>query len=585
MSVRVAKTLNRPMAQMPLPGFNQLTAAVEQLARADEEGRGAVFTKRAVVEFILDLVGYRVDEPLLQKHLLEPSFGAGDFILVAVERLLLSFRNSHHQINDSIGILRDCLRGVELHHASYDRTRKKLQTLLQKFGFEQHSITVLLDAWLIRDDYLLTEFAFEFTHIVGNPPYVRQELIPKILMEAYRSRFHTIYDRADLYVPFIEKSLHLLKDGGVLGFICSDRWMKNRYGGPLRKMVTDRFRLKYYVDMVDTLAFHSDVIAYPAITVIANEQSGPTRIAKRPSIDPKTLAELADTLTKCSGTKSFVQEVDHVPVGDDPWILESFSRLAVVRRLEETFPTLEEAGCRVGIGVATGADRCFIAPFDNLDVEPDRKLPLATTKDLHEGNVVWSGQGIINPFDADGTLVPLENYPKFSAYLKKHEDALRSRYVAKRSPHAWYRTIDRIDPVLAGQPKLLIPDIKGEAHVVYENGQLYPHHNLYFITSEKWDLRALQGLLLSGIAQLFVSLYSTKMRGGYLRFQAQYLRRIRIPRWEDVSEQLRQDLIVAAENNDLAACNKAACMLYSLNKDEQMALTNDMEQQSRCRLN
>ena len=66
---------------------------------------------------------------------------------------------------------------------------------------------------------------------------------------------------------------------------------------------------------------------------------------------------------------------------------------------------------------------------------------------------------------------------------------------------------------------MLVPDIKGEAHIVYEPGKLYPHHNLYFVTSRDWELRALQAVLLSDITRLFIELYSTKMRGGYCVFK------------------------------------------------------------------
>ena len=66
--------------------------------------------------------------------------------------------------------------------------------------------------------------------------------------------------------------------------------MKNRYGGPLRQLVAEEFHLKIYVDMVDTPAFHTDVIAYPAITIIAREKPGTTRIAHRPEIDARALA-------------------------------------------------------------------------------------------------------------------------------------------------------------------------------------------------------------------------------------------------------------------------------------------------------
>lgn len=125
----------------------------------------------------------------------------------------------------------------------------------------------------------------------------------------------------------------------------------------------------------------------------------------------------------------------------------------------------------------------------------------------------------------------------------------------------------------------MIPDIKGEAHIVYEDGKLYPHHNLYFITSDEWDLKALQAVLLSGIARLFVSIYSTRMRGGYLRFQAQYLRRIRLPRWQDVPEEIKSALSEAAERGDTAACNAATFELYRLSKEERAALGGNGEGQ------
>src|SRR5258707_182211 len=77
-------------------------------------------------------------------------------------------------------------------------------------------------------------------------------------------------------------------------------------------------------------------------------------------------------------------------------------------------------------------------------------------------------------------------------YVEARKSEIAARHVAQKSPKSWYRTIDRIYPTLASKPKLLIPDIKGEAHIVYESGRFYPHHNLYYITSEEWDLKALQ---------------------------------------------------------------------------------------------
>lgn len=350
--------------------------------------------------------------------------------------------------------------------------------------------------------------------------------------------------------------------------------MKNRYGGPLRELVATKFHLRVYVDMVDTPAFHSDVIAYPAITIITREKAGPTRIAHRPAINADTLAKLAFDLNaeRLSNDNDAVREMHSVTAGSEPWILDSSDQLALVRRIEKAFPSIEEAGCKVGIGVATGADQAFIAPFDDLDVEDDRKLPLVMTRDIRGGVVAWRGFGVINPFEDSGGLVDLADYPKLARYLERHKDAIAKRHVAQKISANWYRTIDRIYPSLAAKPKLLIPDIKGEAHIVYEEGRLYPHHNLYFITSDSWDLHALQAVLLSGIARLFVATYSTKMRGGYLRFQAQYLRRIHIPHWADVSKALRTKLQTAGQKRDIEACNEAVFELFSLTKEEQRIL-------------
>jgi hypothetical protein len=86
--------------------------------------------------------------------------------------------------------------------------------------------------------------------------------------------------------------------------------------------------------------------------------------------------------------------------------------------------------------------------------------------------------------------------------------------------------------------------------------------------SNEWDLRALQAVLLSDVTRMFISLYSTKMRGGYLRFQAQYLRRLRIPHWRDVPSALRAQLIAAGLSRTVEACNAAATPLYKLTGSE-----------------
>jgi hypothetical protein len=564
--------------QLSLLEGPEVEAAVAVMAESGAESRGAVFTRREVVDFILDLVGYTVDKPLHHARLLEPSMGQGDFLTPVIDRLLEAYKRHAGEGSDVVKDLGDCILAVELHRTSYEETRAMVLGALRENGLTAGQGAALCERWLRQGDFLLLPLEQGFTHVIGNPPYVRQELIPDVLMAEYRRRFSTIYDRADIYVPFIERSLSLLTPGGHLGFICADRWIKNRYGGPLRRFVADKFHLKCFVDMVNTDAFLSDVIAYPAIVVIGREKTGPTRIAVRPTIEAGELSSLASAMTAAKlGKDKRVTEVARAAVGSEPWMLSAPDQLCLVRRLELQYPTLEETGCKVGIGVATGADQVFIAPFDELDVEPDRKLPIAMTRDIVTGSVKWRGFGVINPFGADGKLVALKDYPKLARYLALHGAAIKARHVSKKNPHSWYRTIDRIYPELVAVPKLLIPDIKGAAHIVYEPGKLYPHHNLYFITATEWDLRALQAVLLSDVTRAFITLYSTKMRGGYLRFQAQYLRRLRLPLWRDVPAVLRKELIKAGKSHDASACDAATAKLYKLTSQERQALAADPE--------
>lgn len=555
--------------QPALLGLCPIAQAVERLAH-DSHGdeRGAVFTRREVVDFMLDLAGYTPDRPLHTMRLLEPSFGGGEFLLAAVARLLLAY-----QAAGGVGDLSPCIRAVELHRDTFTATKRLLEILLSQHGIPKPEVDRVLNMWLLSGDFLLSPLPCQFDFVVGNPPYVRQELIPAALLMEYRKRYATLYDRADLYVPFIERSLALLAEGGRCALICADRWTKNRYGAPLRALVANGFHLRAYVDMVDTPAFNAQVVAYPAITLIEKARPGPTLVAQRPVIDESSLSLLARALLRGTADDTVgVTLVAHAASGAEPWVLSSSAKRALLRRLEAEFPLLEEAGCKVGIGVATGADKAFIARMEELDVEPSRKLPLVTTKDIASGEVRWLGLGVINPFEDDGKLVDLARYPKLNAHLARHHSAIMGRHVAKKTPANWYRTIDRITPALAARPKLLIPDIKGSAHVVYESGTLYPHHNLYYVESSEWDLRALQAVLLSSVARQFVAAYSTAMRGGFLRFQAQYLRRIRLPEWASVSQKLRERLVQAAIALDLAECDRVTAELYGLTEDETISL-------------
>lgn len=556
-----------------MPRAEPVQAAIASLAhQGNIEERGAVFTKTPVVDGILDLCGYRSDRDLAGLRILEPSFGDGEFLFAAIRRLLASCRRRRVPAARWAKLLAGCVTAIELHVPTFERTKSRLIDMLTAEGMGAVPARQLADAWLTQDDFLLTPIQGSFDVIVGNPPYVRQERIPGALLSVYKQRFSTLYDRADLYVLFFERCLDCLKPGGVLGFICANRWVKNKYGGPLREKIAKQFNLDVYIDMAQIDAFEHKVDAYPAITVI---RRGPVTstcvVTQAHGVELERLFAVVGS-RKQSTQRPRVTTVQQVACGRDPWLVDSPEIIATVRRLEARLPTLEQAGAKVGIGVATGADKIYIGNYDELPVEDARKLKLAVSADLKPGGLQWSGKGLVNPWLPGGGLADFKDYPQFAAYLNHHAAKLKKRHTAKKSPRAWYKTIDRVYAKLTTSPKLLIPDIKGEATVVYDEGLYYPHHNLYVVTSKTWDLRALQAILKSSIALMFVATYCVRMSGGFLRFQAQYLRRIRVPQWDDLTTKQRADLVTIADATEPEKIDAVVFPLFKLSKTEASAI-------------
>lgn len=511
----------------------------------EEKSRGAIFTRKPVVDFMLDLIGYTADRPLHELTILEPSFGGGRFVLSVADRLLSAWKAAG---GVDARKLRDVVRAVELDTDTAVQFGAVLRSHLQGAGLSAEEAEMLAEAWIQHEDFLLAGFDQKFDFVIGNPPYVRQELIPDDLLRLYRSAYPTMVGRADLYIAFMERSLDLLKTGGRLSFICADAWVKNDYGRGIRAKIAADFHLAYYVDMYGLDAFEVQVGAYPSITVIEHGKPGPVEVAQAISVDRTYLDGLSASLKSGKVDRPDITALEAVR-GSNPWLLSTSASLVVINDLESRFPTVVEAGCRVGIGVATGADKAYIGQLDALDVEDDRKLPLATNKDVPGGQLVWSGKGVVNPWRDEGGLVDLAAYPRLAAHLEPFREQLERRHTAKGdTARKWYRTIDRITPSLTYEPKLLIPDIKGNGDAIaFDPGTLYPHHNLYFVTSRSWNLRALQALLRTGIAHMFVAAYSVKIGGGYLRFQAQNLKRIRVPFWESIAPEDQSEMIRAGE--------------------------------------
>lgn len=527
---------------------------------------GEVFTRRWVVETMLDLVGYTPDRDLTRMRLIEPSIGSGAFIVPVVERLLASARRLEATVDD----LRDCLFGMDLQAAHVATCRSMVASMLREHGFTTHDAETLTINWLHEGDFLLNEVPDDADFVVGNPPYIRTEDLDNSAEAAYRTRWTTMRGRADIYVGFYERGLTLLRPEGQLSYICADRWMHNSYGKALRRLIYQRYAVETVWQMHGVDAFEAEVSAYPAITVIANaQQREASFIDTTESFNESSAHEALLFVQGCEETERGTGwEGVRLPSWfetDDFWPAGSPGTIKLLERLQEHFPTLEADGTtRISIGVATGNDKAYLISVNTLaDVEPDRLLPLVMADDIRQGVLKPPSMQLLNPWDEYGNLIDLADYPRFARALEERP-AIRQRYVAKKNPDKWYRTIDKVYPGLAERPKLLLQDMKAQITPVFEPGGLYPHHNLYYIVSETWDLEVLGGLLLSSIAESFVTAYGVKMRGGTLRFQAQYLRKIAVPRPDELTEDVSERLRTAFRAKDRIAANLAAEDAYGL---------------------
>lgn len=254
--------------------------------------------------------------------------------------------------------------------------------------------------------------------------------------------------------------------------------------------------------------------------------------------------------------------------GGELWPTGSAARLALIEHLNDRFDPLHNPSTRtkVSIGIATGADKVYVTK-DPTVAESDRMLPLSMAQDLVTGAFEWHGNYLVNPWADDGSLVSLDEYPRMAAYLSQHP-ALRERFIARKDPKSWHRTIDKVNPELTAKPKLLLQDMKAHIHPVLDPGRFYPHHNLYYVVSDTWDMEVLGGLLLSRIAQAFVEAYCVRMRGGTLRFQAQYLKRIRVPAPHSITESTQAALRDAFHTRDVYAATEAAADAYGIDLAE-----------------
>lgn len=497
--------------------------------RANGNAHGDVFTSPEIVCYMLDIAGYTASCNLSQVIVLEPSCGEGSFIIEIARRLKDSASRYHFDFKEAFY---RCVFAYDVDTAKINKCKKELLAL----GIEPSEKNCQVA------DFLSTEVP-KVDLVIGNPPYVRYENIPETKRNLFKNIFKTFHYRADLYVPFYEKSLRCLKTNGKHCLICANRWHKNEYGKKLRNFVAQNYRLETIIDLEQANAFQEKVLAYPAITLISNQ----SRTSTLSYAEIKSVQELEKI--------SFATRP--VPKNDD-W--SCIFNQAVVN---ENLYTIEELGFRIGIGVATGADHVFISKdLPNL-VEKELLLPALNAKNLTGNQLQWNGEYLLNPYAENGELINLSKFPRVKKYLNFYKEKLSNRHIVKKNNAKWYKTIDKINPQLKYKSKILLPDISGNRFVFMDEGNYYPLHNLYYITGNTIrEQKILSAFLMSDAIRSQISSITNNMNGGFPRWQSQHLRKLRIPNIKEMGKNIENKLIQSYNQKNLDSINEIVNYAY-----------------------
>jgi predicted type IV restriction endonuclease len=88
-----------------------------------------------------------------------------------------------------------------------------------------------------------------FDGVIGNPPYVRPHNIPQQDKQYFWQHYLTFTHKADLYCCFIQRSLSLLRMGGLFSYIVSHGWLRLNSFQKLRRHVLEQSKIVALVEL------------------------------------------------------------------------------------------------------------------------------------------------------------------------------------------------------------------------------------------------------------------------------------------------------------------------------------------------
>jgi len=366
--------------------------------------------------------------------------------------------------------------------------------------------------------------------VVGNPPYVRQELLGE-LKGYFEQKFLVYHGVADLYVYFVERGMDLLRKDGFFSYIMANKWMRANYGESLRTWMKSRC-IEEIVDFGDLPVF-PEATTYPCVLRLSGNH---------PESSFKT-AEVKTLDFSCLG--SYVNEnsytINQSGLDDSGWSLVSEGVQELLKKLHRMgVPLGDYVEGKIYRGVLTGLNEAFVIDEDTrarlIAEDPNSaKLikPFLAGRDIKRYELPESDKYLI--FTRRG--VNIEDYPAIECYLAQFKERLMPRPAdwsgggwngRKLGSYQWYEIQDSIDYYLEFEkPKIIVPAIVPRASYGFDCRDYYSNDKTSIIPTD--DLYLLS-ILNSKIADIVISYISSTKRGGYFEYKPMYVQQIPIRR-------------------------------------------------------
>jgi hypothetical protein len=374
-----------------------------------------------------------------------------------------------------------------------------------------------------------------FDVVIGNPPYVRQELIVKD--KAYLEQIYEVYcGRADIYEFFIEKGIKLLKSYGYFSYITSRKFMNVSYGKSLRNLIIRTTKICSIVDFNDLPVF-GEVIAYPNILVLRKNHeinNGKFIYAKVRSLNFKSVEDEIENV----GMVVYQEDL----ASHDEWIFQGRDLFEVKRKIESISRPLIEICGEPLVGIKTGLNDVFITDSDGVrritnGSQYEQKLfkKFLVGKSIKRFETILSDAYLLFPYETDvnGKLktLSLDQYPNIMNYLESQKDKIISRAIIKdkapRGEMEWYELQQINKNISFEKPKIIYPDISDVSNYTLDTSGYLIDMTAFVLES---DDPYMVSLLNSRLLNWHLGLLCARARGDYLRFKSQYVSRLPIRR-------------------------------------------------------